>query len=113
MSQFRNDVGAAKKRLSESKKRIETDLEPLIAKNYWPAGREELRRQVGTLRFDINAIADTLPKDARKGALAAKKDLLDEIESLDFALRKKNTAAAAKELADTKAALDTVLAKLG
>ena len=112
LSQVRTDAAAAKKRLAESKRRIETEVEPLISKNYWPVAREEIRRQVGTLRFDINALADALPKDAKKSVLAAKKDLLSEMDQLDFALRKKNTSAALKELADTKAALSTVLSKL-
>ena len=67
---------------------------------------------MGTLRFDINALADTLPKAAKKDALAAKKDFLAAVDKLDFALRKKNQTAATEALAATKAALDTVLAKL-
>jgi hypothetical protein len=35
-------------------------------------GRNELRRQVGTLRFDINALADQLPKASKKEVLTAK-----------------------------------------
>ncbi len=53
-------------------------------------GRNELRRQVGTLRFDINALADTLPKAAKKDALAAKAEFLAAVDKLDFAMRKKN-----------------------
>jgi len=36
--------------------------------------REELRRQVGTLRFDLNSLAAPLAKDERKAALALRKD---------------------------------------
>ncbi len=75
-------------------------------------GRNELRRQIGTLRFDINALADGLPKAARKDALAARADFLAAVEKLDFALRKKNGADATKALAETKATLDAVIAKL-
>lgn len=53
-------------------------------------GRNELRRQVGTLRFDINALADTLPKAAKKDVLAAKAEFLAAVDKLDFAMRKKN-----------------------
>jgi hypothetical protein len=35
-----------------------------------------------------------------------------QVDALDFALRKKDQASALKELADTKAALDAVLAKI-
>lgn len=38
--------------------------------------REELRRQVGTLRFDLNTLASTKPKDAKKDALAARKEFI-------------------------------------
>jgi photosystem II oxygen-evolving enhancer protein 3 len=111
MSQIRNNVGDAKSRIAESEKRIDS-LEPFISKAYWTEAREQLRRQVGTLRFDINAAADTLPKEQKKVALAAKKAFLSEVDSLDFALRKKNKETALKELGDAKAALDAVLVTL-
>lgn len=40
------------------------------------AAREELRLQVGTLRFDLNALAEGKDKAGRKTALALKKDFL-------------------------------------
>ncbi len=46
--------------------------------------------QVGTLRFDLNAVADTLPKAAKKEAQAAKNEFLAAVEALDLQLRKKN-----------------------
>ena len=41
--------------------------------------REELRRQVGTLRFDLNALASTKAKDAKKDALAARKEFIAKV----------------------------------
>lgn len=38
--------------------------------------REELRRQVGTLRFDLNTLASTKSKEAKKDALAARKEFI-------------------------------------
>lgn len=38
--------------------------------------REELRRQVGTLRFDLNTLASTKGKEAKKDALAARKEFI-------------------------------------
>lgn len=67
---------------------------------------------MGTLRFDLNAVADTLPKAAKKDALEARKEFLAAVESLDLQLRKKNGDKAAAALADTKAKLDAVIAKL-
>lgn len=73
--------------------------------------RNELRRQVGTLRFDLNVLASAkTTKEAKKAALALRKDFIASVEDLDFALREKDQAAATTKLAATKAALDKVLA---
>lgn len=111
--QARKDLEGTKKRIAESEKRIDSELEPFIKKNYWTEGREQLRRQVGTLRFDINAVAETLPKAAKKDVLAAKKAFFTEVDKLDFAMRKKDEAKALKALEAAKASLDATLAKLG
>lgn len=41
--------------------------------------REELRRQVGTLRFDLNTLASTKGKEAKKDALAARKEFIKAV----------------------------------
>ncbi|WP_289478860.1 photosystem II protein PsbQ, partial [Klebsiella pneumoniae] len=107
-SQIRADLSAAKKRIAESEKRIDSVVGGYVSKAYWTEGRNELRRQVGTLRFDINAIAETLPKAAKKEVLAAKADFLAAVDELDFAMRKKSGDKAAKALAATQARLDAV-----
>ena len=112
MDQIKADPVLAKQRIVESQRRIESELEPFIQKAYWTEAREQLRRQVGTLRFDINALSAQLPKAARKETEALKKSFVSEVSDLDFALRKKNKESALKELADTKAALSAVLSKL-
>jgi hypothetical protein len=38
--------------------------------------REELRRQVGTLRFDLNTLASTKGKEAKKETMALRKDFI-------------------------------------
>lgn len=113
LEQARSDPAATKKRIAESVSRIDGDLTTFIGKAYWTEAREELRRQVGTLRFDINSLSAQLPKPARKEAEALKATFVKEVSDLDFAIRKKNKDSAIKELADTKAALSAVLAKLG
>nr|QFB70703.1 chloroplast oxygen-evolving enhancer protein 3 [Chlorella ohadii] len=112
LAQARENLDVAKARIKEAEKRIDADLDAYIAKAYWTEGRNELRRQVGTLRFDLNAVADTLPKAAKKEAQAAKNEFLAAVEALDLQLRKKNGDKAAAALADTKAKLDAVIAKL-
>lgn len=69
--------------------------------------------QVGTLRFDINTISETLSKSARKDAQAAKKEFFAVVEDLDFAMRKKDQDKALKALEKAKSKLDATLAKLG
>ena len=113
LDQVRSDPALTKKRIAESVSRIDGDLSTFISKAYWTEAREELRRQVGTLRFDINSLAAQLPKPARKEAEALKETFVSEVSALDFAIRKKNKDSALKELADTKAALSAVLSKLG
>lgn len=75
-----------------------------INKKYWTEGREELRRQVGYMRFDLNTLAASKGGASAKGsALAAKKDLFETIDKLDFAMRMKDQATAAKVFADVTA----------
>ena len=45
--------------------------------------REELRRQVGTLRFDLNTLASTKAKEEKKVALAARKEFLAAVSGTD------------------------------
>ena len=111
--QARGDVELTKKRIAESKARIEGKLAGDIEKKYWTEAREELRRQVGTLSFDINTLAAQLPKADRKATEELKKTLKSEVSALDFAIRKKNKDVAVKELADVQAALGSVLSKIG
>lgn len=88
------DLAGTKARVTESEKRIKEELPPLIEAEYYPTAQSELRRQCGYLRFDLNALIETLPKTDRKAAKAMKDDLIDKIEALDFELRQKDKAAA-------------------
>ena len=111
--QARGDVELTKKRIAESVSRINGKLGSDIEKKYWTEAREELRRQVGTLSFDINTLASSLGKADRKEAEALKKTLKAEVTALDFAIRKKNKDVAVKEYNDVKDALSAVLSKIG
>ncbi|KAG2431604.1 hypothetical protein HYH02_013297 [Chlamydomonas schloesseri] len=109
-TQARSSLEETKKRVKESEARIDADLEAFIKKSYWTEAREQLRRQVGTLRFDLNTLASTKEKEAKKAALGLRKEFIQAVEDLDFALREKDQASAAKKLEITKAKLDSVLA---
>ena len=63
-----------------------------IADGEWIQGQAELRRQLGTLRFDLDTVA---------GQRRSNQDLFTAIDELDFAMRSKDADAA-------NAALDKV-----
>lgn len=102
------DPAFAKTRLTESVARL-GNVGDAINKKYWTEGREELRRQVGYMRFDLNTLAAAKAGAAGKGAaLAAKKDLFDTIDKLDFAMRMKDQAGAVKYFNDVSAKANAV-----
>merc|ERR1719389_857475 len=96
LTQARSSVEDTKKRVAESKKRITQEVLPYIKKSYWTKAKEALRLQVGTLRFDLNTLAESKPKAEKKAALAAKKQFFNDIETVDFAIRQKKLDAAVK-----------------
>merc|ERR1712216_300281 len=112
LTQARSSVSDTKKRVAESKKRITTEVLPFIKKAYWTEAKEALRRQVGTLRFDLNTLADTKSKTEKKAAIAAKKQFFSDIEKVDFAIREKKMPAALKAYDAAVLSLDAALAKV-
>jgi len=112
LTQARGDLASTKKRVSESEQRIDSAIEPFINKAYWTEAREELRRQVGTLRFDLGtlSVAKSGSKEDRKKAIALSKNFIAKVEDLDYSLRKKDQASATAKLAKVKSSLDEVLA---
>jgi photosystem II oxygen-evolving enhancer protein 3 len=108
MTQVKEDTKLAAANIKESSKRIKTLIEPSIKKAYWLEARQELRRQVGTMRFDYNAIAATKSKAERNDILAKKKEFFNKVDVLDFALRSKNGDKAAAAYTGVVAALDAV-----
>lgn len=81
-------------RASESIKRLNTDVGEYVGKAYWTQAANELRRQVGTLRFDMNNLVSD-----KGGDKAAAKAFYASIEKLDFSIRQKDQAAATAALA--------------
>lgn len=113
LTQARSSIPAAIARIKESESRIDGKLPGFVEKKYWTLAREELRGQVGTLRFDINAVAESLGKDGKKALLGKKADFLKAADSLDFAIRKKDPVKAAAALEATRSTLDAAIAALG
>merc|ERR1712232_1231117 len=77
------------KRVGEMVSRLDKSVLPSIEKAYWTEAKNELRRQLGSLRFDLNTLAE-----GNKAAMAARKTALLDVEKLDAAIQSKN-----KELA--------------
>merc|ERR1719387_2934688 len=97
MTQMKESPEATNKRIAESAARFTSEVLPGIEKEYWPQAIQSLRRQVGTLRFDLNTLAEKKEGDAKKVALAARKDFLTKLETLDYSMRKKEKEASLKQ----------------
>jgi len=90
-----------------SQARINNDVGEYVGKKYWTQASNELRRQVGTLRFDVNNLVET------KGADSADATAFDaKLENLDFAIRQKDQNAATALLADVQSTAAALLASL-
>jgi len=103
MTQARSSAADTKKRVVESSKRLAVVLDDVkIA--YWTQAGNELRRQVGTLRFDLNTLAG-----GNKAVLGAKKKFFADVETLDLAIREKKMEAALAAYDKVSSSLDAVL----
>ena len=76
-------------RASESIKRLNEDVGEYVSKAYWTQAANEERRQLQTLRFDINNLVEE-----KSGDKAAAKAFYKSIEKMDFAIRQKDQATA-------------------
>merc|ERR1711907_102606 len=112
LTQARSSTNDTKKRVAESKTRITKEVLPYIEKAYWTEAKESLRLQVGTLRFDLNTLAETKSKTEKKAALAAKKQFFNDIEKVDFPIREKKLEAALTAYNVAVTSLDSALAKV-
>lgn len=112
LDQARSDPSATKKRIQESLTRI-NNLSELVEKKYWTPAREELRLQVGTLRFDVNTLASKLDKASAKNVASLKNAAYKKVDEFDYALRKKDGSKAAPALSAASSALQSLVSALG
>jgi len=105
----RSSIDDTKKRAAQSKKEIQERIPPLVKKAYWTEAKEQLRRQVGTLRFDLNTLAESSGKANKKAALAVNRKFITDVEECDFAIRKKQLEIAVKACDKAIASLDVAL----
>eukprot|EP01023_Acetabularia_acetabulum_P067127 TRINITY_DN918_c4_g1_i5.p1 TRINITY_DN918_c4_g1~~TRINITY_DN918_c4_g1_i5.p1 ORF type:complete len:211 (+),score=44.16 TRINITY_DN918_c4_g1_i5:526-1158(+) len=111
MTQMKENLADTKARVAESEKRFQSEISGYIKKQYWTEARNALRRQVGTLRFDLNTLsASKDTKEARQAAASASKDFIKQVEDLDFAISVKNLDKANDAYTKVIKSLDSVLA---
>ena len=92
---------------------IHTGPQKMCYVNCRTPAREELRRQLGNMRQDLNTLASMKEtKDARKAAKAETRVFIESAEKLDFAIRKKDLDAAQKAYAELKSSLATLTTTL-
>lgn len=94
-------------RAKESISRLDKDVAVYVDKAYWTQARNELRRQVGTLRYDINNLVE-----AKGSGAAEAKAFIKNVEKLDFAIRQKDSAAAKASLAVVQEQGDSLIKAL-
>merc|ERR1719498_672844 len=109
MTQARTGLTDTKARVVDAGKKL-TEAGKYVDKKYWTEGRNVLRRLVGTLRFDLAAIADTKAGAAKKEAIKKNKDFFQSLEDLDNAMKKKNQEAAQKAYSKTVSAYQAAIA---
>ncbi|KAL0873677.1 hypothetical protein Bca101_023382 [Brassica carinata] len=99
-------------RAKESAKEI-VNVKSLIDKKAWPYVQNDLRSRASYLRYDLNTIISSKPKDEKKALKELTGKLFETINNLDYAAKKKSTPDAEKYYSATVSALNDVLAKLG
>eukprot|EP00894_Picocystis_sp_ML_P004410 jgi/Pico_ML_1/54927/g64.t1 len=90
--------------------RLDGEVLPAINKGYWTEAGQAMRRAMGTLRYDINTLAEA--KGVTKAAKAVTKDTFNKVDALDFAIRNKDKEAALQTFVAAKTAVDAEIASL-
>merc|ERR1719261_2471736 len=101
-TQARSSIADTKKRAAESGARIGGKTIAAIKKAYWTEAKESLRRQVGTLRFDLSPLAGGDP-----AKIKANKQFFAKVEKMDFAIREKKLDAALNAYEEVQSGLKT------
>ncbi|MBA0565655.1 hypothetical protein Golax_008030 [Gossypium laxum] len=102
----------AAQRAKESAKDI-LGVKSLIDKKAWPYVQNDLRLKAEYLRYDLNTVISSKPKDEKKSLKELTKKLFDTIDELDHAAKIKSTPEAEKYYAETASTLNDVISKLG
>jgi photosystem II oxygen-evolving enhancer protein 3 len=96
-----------KARATESLNRINKDVPEYVEKAYWSQAGMELRRQLNTMRFDINNLVDEKGGDRTQA-----KKFYQAVEALDFQIRSKDKDGATAAVATVQDLGNALIASL-
>ncbi|XP_076893733.1 oxygen-evolving enhancer protein 3-2, chloroplastic-like [Bidens hawaiensis] len=99
-------------RAKESSKEI-LNVKEFIDKKAWPYVQNDLRLRSEYLRFDLNTVIASKPKDEKKQLKDLTGKLFQDLADLDHAAKIKSSADAEKSYAAAVSSLNDVLSKLG
>ncbi|WCJ20339.1 Oxygen-evolving enhancer protein 3 chloroplastic [Euphorbia peplus] len=99
-------------RTKESAKEI-LGVKEFIDKKAWPYVMNDLRSRASYLRYDLNTIISSKPKDEKKSLQELTGKLFAAMNELDHAAKIKSSPEAEKYYAQTVSTLNDVLAKIG
>lgn len=102
-----------RRRVQDSLRRLTSDLKPSIDKQYWSKVEADLRHQLGTLRFDLDALAASKDRAARREAQALQDAVMRSLEELDLATRNRNQEASLRSLTAATDQLASLIKMLG
>lgn len=88
-----------KKRVRESLARLQSDIKPSVEAGRWSLVQQDLRHQMGTLRWDLDQLTASLDKQSRKQAQKLQDDAMRALEDVDYWARRKDQ----KKLSDAYA----------
>ncbi|CAL0329492.1 unnamed protein product [Lupinus luteus] len=100
----------AAQRTKESAKEI-VAVKKFIEKKAWPFVQNDLRLRAEYLRYDLNTIISSKPKEEKKSLKELAGKLFKDINNLDYAAKVKSSPEAEKYYAETVSTLNDVLAK--
>ncbi|KAE9611225.1 hypothetical protein Lal_00012073 [Lupinus albus] len=102
----------AAERTKESAKEI-VGVKKFIEKKAWPSVQNDLRLRAEYLRYDLNTIISSKPKEEKQSLKELTAKLFKDINNLDYAAKVKSSSDAEKYYAETVSTLNDVLAKIG
>uniref|UniRef100_A0A7C8YND1 16 kDa subunit of oxygen evolving system of photosystem II n=1 Tax=Opuntia streptacantha TaxID=393608 RepID=A0A7C8YND1_OPUST len=88
-------------------------IKEYIDKKEWPYVQNDLRLKTEYLRYDLNTVINSKPKEEKKYLKELTDKLYQNMANLDHAAKIKSTPEAEKYYAETVSSLNDVLAKLG